>query len=210
MINNVTNNRLASSTYDAAGNQTQDAAGRSFTYDAENHQTSFNGSAAFYSYDGDGRRVRKTDMSGRSIFVYNALGQVVAEYSNASQMNPEADKTSYLTDDALGTPRVITGSNGQVKARHDYLPFGEEIKNDVDGRNFGQNYLYGSGLSDNVRQKFTRKERDSESGLDYFGARYYSIPAVKCFFKMMRADHRRLPFSISVDKRASYPDAFTT
>ncbi len=35
------------------------------------------------------------------------------------------------------------------------------------------------------------------------------IPAVKRFFKkMMRADHRRLPFSISVDKHASYPDAF--
>lgn len=37
------------------------------------------------------------------------------------------------------------------------------------------------------------------------------IPAAKRFFKkMMRADHRRLPFSISVDKHASYPDAFTT
>jgi transposase-like protein len=35
------------------------------------------------------------------------------------------------------------------------------------------------------------------------------IHAVKRFFrKMMRADHRRLPFSISVDKHASYPDAF--
>ncbi len=35
------------------------------------------------------------------------------------------------------------------------------------------------------------------------------IPAVKRFFKkMMRADHRRLSFSISVDKHASYPDAF--
>ena len=27
---------------------------------------------------------------------------------------------------------------------------------------------------------------------------------------MMRADHRRLPFSISVDKNAAYPEAFTT
>jgi IS6 family transposase len=37
------------------------------------------------------------------------------------------------------------------------------------------------------------------------------IPAVKRFFKkMMRADHRRLPFSISVDKHASYPDAFSS
>ena len=35
------------------------------------------------------------------------------------------------------------------------------------------------------------------------------VSAVKRFFKkMMRADHSRLPFSISVDKHASYPDAF--
>jgi transposase-like protein len=35
--------------------------------------------------------------------------------------------------------------------------------------------------------------------------------AAKRFFKkMMRADHRRLPFSISVDKNAAYPDAFST
>ena len=36
------------------------------------------------------------------------------------------------------------------------------------------------------------------------------ITAAKRFFKkMMKADHRRLPFSSSVDKHASYPDAFT-
>jgi transposase-like protein len=35
--------------------------------------------------------------------------------------------------------------------------------------------------------------------------------AAKRFFKkMMRADHRRLPFSISVDKNAAYPEAFTS
>jgi IS6 family transposase len=37
------------------------------------------------------------------------------------------------------------------------------------------------------------------------------ISAAKRFFKkMMRADHRRLPFTISVDKNAAYPEAFTT
>src|SRR3954447_2948350 len=37
------------------------------------------------------------------------------------------------------------------------------------------------------------------------------VAAAKRFFKkMMRADHRRLPFSISVDKNAAYPEAFTT
>jgi transposase, IS6 family len=37
------------------------------------------------------------------------------------------------------------------------------------------------------------------------------ISAAKRFLKkMMRAEHRRLPFSISVDKNASYPEAFNT
>jgi transposase-like protein len=36
------------------------------------------------------------------------------------------------------------------------------------------------------------------------------ISAAKRFFKkVMRADHRRLPFTISTDKHASYPEAFT-
>ena len=37
------------------------------------------------------------------------------------------------------------------------------------------------------------------------------ISAAKRFFKnLMRADPRRLPFTISTDKHASYPEAFTT
>jgi IS6 family transposase len=37
------------------------------------------------------------------------------------------------------------------------------------------------------------------------------VSAAKWFFKkMMRAEHRRLPFSISVDKNAAYPEAFST
>jgi transposase-like protein len=37
------------------------------------------------------------------------------------------------------------------------------------------------------------------------------VYAAKRFFKkMMRAEHRRLPFSISVDKNAAYPEAFST
>jgi transposase-like protein len=37
------------------------------------------------------------------------------------------------------------------------------------------------------------------------------VSAAKRFFKkVMRADHRRLPFTISTDKHASYPEAFAT
>jgi transposase-like protein len=36
------------------------------------------------------------------------------------------------------------------------------------------------------------------------------VSAAKRFFKkMIRAEHRRLPFSISVDKNAAYPEAFS-
>jgi len=49
------------------------------------------------------------------------------------------------------------------------LPFGEELSSGTGGRTPTQGY---SG--DTVRQKFTSKERDNETGLDYFLARYYS------------------------------------
>ena len=35
---------------------------------------------------------------------------------------------------------------------------------------------FGPGSFDAIRQRFTGKERDTESGLDYFGARYFSGP----------------------------------
>lgn len=38
----------------------------------------------------------------------------------------------------------------------------------------------------------------------------FMLSAKRFFKKMMKADHRRLPFTISVDKNAAYPEAFTT
>ncbi|HEV7747812.1 MAG TPA: RHS repeat-associated core domain-containing protein [Pyrinomonadaceae bacterium] len=74
--------------------------------------------------------------------------------------------------DQLATPRMIfdeTGSLATTK-RHDYLPFGEELFAGTGGRTTGQGY----SVADGVRQKFTQKERDIETGLDYFTARYYA------------------------------------
>src|SRR5690349_22324332 len=62
-----------------------------------------------------------------------------------------------------------TGTLANLK-RHDYLPFGEELFAPAGGRSVGQGYAVGDG----VRQQFTQKERDNETGLDYFGARYYA------------------------------------
>ena len=77
----------------------------------------------------------------------------------------------WLITDHLGTPRMVidqSGALGNVK-RHDYLPFGEELVAGQGGRTAALGYT-----GDGVRQKFTQKERDAETGLDYFGARYYS------------------------------------
>jgi transposase-like protein len=47
--------------------------------------------------------------------------------------------------------------------------------------------------------------------IDFMLSAKRDTSAAKRFFKkVMRADHRRLPFSISVDKNASYPEAFTS
>src|SRR5712692_5685683 len=62
-----------------------------------------------------------------------------------------------------------SGSLANV-SRHDYLPFGEELFAGTGGRTTAQGYT----SSDGVRQQFTQKERDNETGLDYFGARYYA------------------------------------
>jgi RHS repeat-associated protein len=101
-----------------------------------------------------------------TIFVYDALGRMAAEYSTA--VDTPSCVTCYLSPDHLGTPRLITDQSGIVVARHDYLPFGEEIPANTVGRNS----QWGPG-NDSINQKLTGKERDSESGLDYFGARYY-------------------------------------
>jgi RHS repeat-associated protein len=49
------------------------------------------------------------------------------------------------------------------------MPFGEEIGAGIGGRTQAQGY----SQADGVRQQFTGKERDAETGLDFFESRYY-------------------------------------
>jgi RHS repeat-associated protein len=92
--------------------------------------------------------------------------------SGASGGGSSLAQIHWLVTDHLGTPRMIFDQTGSLAnmSRHDYLPFGEEIYAGTGGRTAPQGYT----LADNIRQKFTSKERDNESGLDYFLARYYS------------------------------------
>jgi RHS repeat-associated protein len=78
-------------------------------------------------------------------------------YQTTSSLPPN-EIVYYYHHDHLGNIRVVTDSNGNVVERHDFYPFGEEI----------------SQTQSKDQYLFTGKPRDSESGLDYFGARYYS------------------------------------
>lgn len=81
------------------------------------------------------------------------------------------EKIQWLVPDHLGTPRIIVDQMGSLAGvrRHDYSPFGEELFAGTGGRTVAMGYA-----GDGVRQQFTQKERDVETGLDYFLARYYA------------------------------------
>jgi RHS repeat-associated protein len=173
---NTADNRLDGYVFDDSGNLTRDAENRKFTYNAQNKQTKVEtvdvnsnpiNTVSTYTYDGDGKRVKKyVPSTGEiTIFIYNANAKIVAEYSTIVEPSATA-KLDYLIDDYLGTPRIHTDQNGQVVSRHDYHPFGEEISTAQRVQTLGY-------VSDNVRQQFTGYERDAETNFDYAHARTY-------------------------------------
>ena len=160
-------NRLAFLSYDSAGNVISNPGVGSYTYDAENHLASTAG--VNYTYDGDGKRVMKsngtiywygtnsdpleeTDLSGnfQTAYIY-FNGKRAARYLAAG-----GEQDFYFTD-ALGSSRTVFSLAGWNIS--DFYPFGGER-------------VISAGTPNHY--KFTGKERDSESGLDNFGARYDS------------------------------------
>jgi RHS repeat-associated protein len=75
--------------------------------------------------------------------------------------------TNYVLTDAQGSARTVMSNNGSVIARHDYLPFGEEISSGLRGSGLGY------GATDNNRQKYGLTERDDTTGLDHTWWRKY-------------------------------------
>jgi RHS repeat-associated protein len=170
----LANNQLSGYGYDAAGNMTHDSTtGNNYTYDAENRITG--GSSYTYIYDADGNRVEKTTGGSNptgTIYWYMSPGIVTesdlsgnpkSEYvffdgERIARKDFPSGSVSYYFSDHLKTASVITDSAGNIKEDEDYYPWGGELQ---------------LVNSDSNHYKFTSKERDSETGLDYFGARYY-------------------------------------
>jgi RHS repeat-associated protein len=81
-----------------------------------------------------------------------------------------------LTNDHLGSPRIITDQNGQVISRRDFHPFGEEIGTLAAVPGTPQPRTAALGYTnDTIRQKFTGYERDTETDLDFAQARMYDF-----------------------------------
>jgi RHS repeat-associated protein len=78
----------------------------------------------------------------------------------------------YVLQDLQGSTRAVMNNNGSssaIIARHDYLPFGEEIGSGTGLRTGTQGY----GATDTNRQKYAMLERDDATGLDHTWWRKY-------------------------------------
>lgn len=179
----ATNRFLASDGYvfDAEGNLTANPENQVFTYNADNRITqstyTVSGAVSNYGYDPAGQRVRKSASGVVTLFAYDAFGKLTAEYTSTPDATPTpAGQSVYVTSDALGSPRVATDGRGAVVARHDYMPFGEEVLAGTGGRASAWGYATASDpiQKDGVRKQFTGYERDGETGLDFAQNRYYA------------------------------------
>jgi RHS repeat-associated protein len=190
-----TNNRVSdgSVTYDAAGNVMKDAF-NSYTYDYHHRILSTlslsTGVLTCYLYDIDGRRVQRVTAAtacgypptgGTSLYyVYDSSGHLIDEVSAPSgstgnwtreevyaggrhlaTFTPGTGGQAYWDlADWLGTERArVNAVNGAVSETCTSLPWGDNLQ---------------CSSTDISPLHFTGKERDSESNLDNFGARYYS------------------------------------
>ena len=161
-------NQIPGYSYDAAGNVLANA-GLSYSWNAEG-ETKSAGNVT-YLYDGDGRRVEKSTgklywygMSSEPLVETDGAGNNPVEYvffdGKRIARRDSSGKVDYYLADHLGSSRVVTDSAGNILDDCDFLPFGGTTC--AAGPTSGNTY------------DFTGKERDSESGNDYFGASYYT------------------------------------
>ncbi|NIM13622.1 MAG: hypothetical protein GTO45_16010, partial [Candidatus Aminicenantes bacterium] len=108
----------------------------------------------YYIYSFDGTLLAEYDQNGTCVRDYIYSGnRLIAEYK------PQTNTYYYYMSDQINTTRIITDGNGNVVYSALHGPYGDVQKvwtNTYD-----------------PKLKFSGKEREGYSDLDYFGARYY-------------------------------------
>jgi RHS repeat-associated protein len=203
------NNRMDGYSYDAAGNVLNDGT-HSYTYDAENRIILVdNGATATYVYDADGHRVQKTsttgnnsdpagtwilfyDQAGRWVQKFNSPGNTFVEgniYAGGRHLASVGGGTNFSHSDWLGTERLRTSYAGATCESIASLPFGDGLT--TTGACYHPSPLH-----------FTGKERDAESGLDNFGARYNSSSMGRFMTPDWSAKPQGVPYAILDDPQS--------
>jgi RHS repeat-associated protein len=105
----------------------------------------------------DGEQLTEVDGSNawKHTNVY-AGGKLIGTYDTAG--------LHFYIDDPLGARRAQVSATGTLEATYQSLPFGDGVNS----------IPYVNGVTDPTENHFTGKERDTESGNDYFDARYYN------------------------------------
>ncbi|HOP41436.1 MAG TPA: RHS repeat-associated core domain-containing protein, partial [Geobacteraceae bacterium] len=103
-------------------------------------QSTANGDTIVYSYDGTGRRIARTDVSGTKQYLYSNLEQpfqLTAMRDTAGVLSyyyydtnghlfafDKGDERFYVASDQLGTPKVVTDTTGTVVRQMEYDSYG--------------------------------------------------------------------------------------
>jgi RHS repeat-associated protein len=107
-------------------------------------------------YVNDNFTVRNSDAISKHIFAGNTRVATVIKTASAS------DDIFYYHSDHLGSSNVVTNKQGGFNERIEYLPYGETWVQEK-----------AADATNMMPYRFTSKEQDQETGLYYFGARYY-------------------------------------
>ena len=111
-------------------------------------------STTYYIWSFDGRLMAEYDQTDTCTREYIYLGNtLLAEY------HPPTGKYYYQFQDQVNSTRLVTDDDGNVVYSATYGPYGDIQKEWVN--------------TYHPKQKYSGKERDSYTDLDYFGARYY-------------------------------------
>lgn len=160
--------------YDANGNMTTKTTGstiRTFVWNIENRLRKVvqdGATLAEFFYDENGQRIKKTAGSLTSFYIddlYECAGTNCTKYFFSDKQRiasrpVNSSDVHYYYGDHLGSTSVVTNLSNQKIQELAYFPYGEIRDNSLDPM---------SG----VAHKFTDQELDFETGLYYYGARYY-------------------------------------